>query len=147
MKISKLQLKKIIREEIQKAQLKQLVEEVMDENPCWDGYTMVGTKMKDGKEVPNCVPDEEGKLEEDFDKDRMDCNKPRYLKKGESGYGKKQKVVKACADGKEKIIKFGDANLENKSDNPKRKKAFRDRHDCKNKKDKMKAGYWSCKDW
>jgi hypothetical protein len=26
------------------------------ENPCWDGYEMVGTKMKDGKEVPNCVP-------------------------------------------------------------------------------------------
>jgi len=25
-------------------------------NPCWDGYEMVGMKMKDGKEVPNCVP-------------------------------------------------------------------------------------------
>lgn len=27
-----------------------------DENPCQDGYEMVGTKMKDGKKVPNCVP-------------------------------------------------------------------------------------------
>jgi hypothetical protein len=26
------------------------------ENPCWKGYEMVGTKTKDGKEVPNCVP-------------------------------------------------------------------------------------------
>jgi hypothetical protein len=26
------------------------------ENPCWKGYEMVGTKPKDGKEVPNCVP-------------------------------------------------------------------------------------------
>ena len=26
------------------------------ENPCWKGYEMVGTKSKDGKEVPNCVP-------------------------------------------------------------------------------------------
>jgi hypothetical protein len=26
------------------------------ENPCWDGYEMVGKKMKKGKEVPNCVP-------------------------------------------------------------------------------------------
>ena len=26
------------------------------ENPCWDGYEMVGTKKKNGKEVPNCVP-------------------------------------------------------------------------------------------
>tara|TARA_B100000614_G_scaffold262903_1_gene299879 strand:- start:48850 stop:49515 length:666 start_codon:yes stop_codon:yes gene_type:complete len=23
---------------------------------CWEGYEAVGTKMKDGKEVPNCVP-------------------------------------------------------------------------------------------
>ena len=26
------------------------------ENPCWDGYEMVGMKDKDGKSVPNCVP-------------------------------------------------------------------------------------------
>ena len=24
--------------------------------PCWDGYEQIGTKIKDGKEVPNCVP-------------------------------------------------------------------------------------------
>jgi len=24
--------------------------------PCWDGYEQIGTKTKDGKEVPNCVP-------------------------------------------------------------------------------------------
>ena len=24
--------------------------------PCWDGYEQYGTKMKDGKEVPNCIP-------------------------------------------------------------------------------------------
>ena len=24
--------------------------------PCWDGYEQYGTKIKDGKEVPNCVP-------------------------------------------------------------------------------------------
>ena len=27
-----------------------------EEDPCWDGYEQVGTKMVDGKEVPNCVP-------------------------------------------------------------------------------------------
>ena len=26
------------------------------DNPCWDGYEMVGHKTKDGKKVPNCVP-------------------------------------------------------------------------------------------
>ncbi len=25
-------------------------------NPCWDGYEMIGTKKKKGKNVPNCVP-------------------------------------------------------------------------------------------
>ncbi len=25
-------------------------------SPCWDGYEMVGFKMKNGKKVPNCVP-------------------------------------------------------------------------------------------
>ncbi len=30
-----------------------------DDDPCWDGYVQLGTKMKDGKEVPNCVPIEE----------------------------------------------------------------------------------------
>ena len=23
--------------------------------PCWDGYEMIGTKIVDGREVPNCV--------------------------------------------------------------------------------------------
>ena len=31
--------------------------------PCWDGYEQIGTKKKDGKEVPNCVP-----LETELDK-------------------------------------------------------------------------------
>lgn len=83
----------------------------------------------------------------EFDKDKMNCNKPRYLKKGETGYGKKQKVVKACKDGKEKIVKFGDANMKNKSNNKDSKANFRARHNCSDKKDKMKAGYWACKDW
>ena len=26
------------------------------EDPCWDGYEQYGTKEKDGKEVPNCIP-------------------------------------------------------------------------------------------
>lgn len=27
-------------------------------DPCWKGYKMVGTKKKNGKEVPNCVGEE-----------------------------------------------------------------------------------------
>lgn len=29
-----------------------------NENPCWDGYKMLGMKEKDGKQVPNCIPEE-----------------------------------------------------------------------------------------
>jgi hypothetical protein len=25
-------------------------------DPCWKGYEQVGTKKKEGKPVPNCVP-------------------------------------------------------------------------------------------
>lgn len=27
------------------------------EDPCWKGYEQVGMKDKDGKQVPNCVPE------------------------------------------------------------------------------------------
>ena len=30
-------------------------EEMEGPDPCWKGYEMVGTKMKNGREVPNCV--------------------------------------------------------------------------------------------
>ena len=26
------------------------------EDACWEGYEAIGTKMLDGREVPNCVP-------------------------------------------------------------------------------------------
>jgi 2'-5' RNA ligase len=35
--------------------------EMQGEDPCWEGYEMVGFKMKDGKKVPNCVPKSESK--------------------------------------------------------------------------------------
>ena len=31
-------------------------DEINLKKPCWDGYEMIGTKTKNGKEVPNCVP-------------------------------------------------------------------------------------------
>jgi len=44
-------------------------------------------------------------------------------------------------------VSFGDPNMEIKRDDPKRRAAFRARHDCANKKDKATAGYWSCRQW
>ena len=44
-------------------------------------------------------------------------------------------------------VEFGDPNMEIKRDDPERLKNFRARHNCDQKKDKTKAGYWSCKFW
>jgi hypothetical protein len=33
-----------------------LVEKEILKAPCWDGYEMIGYKMKNGRRVPNCVP-------------------------------------------------------------------------------------------
>ena len=38
-----------------------------EEGPCWDGYKQVGMKNKGGKQVPNCVP-EENNIDEADDK-------------------------------------------------------------------------------
>ena len=37
---------------------------LLEEGPCWPGYKQVGTKMKNGKEVPNCVPIGEDNIDE-----------------------------------------------------------------------------------
>lgn len=49
--------------------------------------------------------------------------------------------------GKVVIVRFGDPNMEIKRDDPKRRKAFRDRHNCSEKKDRTTPGYWSCRQW
>ena len=73
-------------------------------------------------------------------KDRMPCNKPTRANDGKHDY-----KVKACKDGEEKIVRYGDSSMPNHPDDPKRRKAFRDRHSCSEKKDKFKAGYWTCR--
>lgn len=78
-----------------------------------------------------------------IDKSKMKCNKPRRDVQG----GKKS-VVKACENGKEKIVRFGDANMKIKKNDPARRKSFRARHGCdKGKLSKLSAKYWSCKAW
>ena len=129
---------------------KYLAEAKADDDPCWEDYEMVGMKEKDGKEVPNCVPiKEEEEIEEAVDKDAMPCNKPRTT---QSHKGKSH-VVKACEDGKEKIIPFGEkgastAGAPKKGESEKMKKkrkSFKSRHAKNIKKGKMSAAYWADK--
>jgi len=37
-----------------------------ENDPCWEDYVQVGTKIVDGREVPNCVPLEAKKVKEGF---------------------------------------------------------------------------------
>jgi len=74
---------------------------------------------------------------------KVTLNKPFRTQGGP----KKFAVYVKNASGRVIIVRFGDPNMEIKRDDPKRRKAFRDRHDCANKKDKTTAGYWSCYQW
>ena len=44
-------------------------------------------------------------------------------------------------------VNFGDPNMKIKKSNPARRRSFRARHKCDQKKDKTTPGYWSCKAW
>ena len=44
---------------VEEAVINKMMEKM--DNPCWSGYTMVGTKEKGGKTVPNCVPNKKSK--------------------------------------------------------------------------------------
>lgn len=62
---------------------------------------------------------------------------------------RKDKKYTKCAkqeDGSIKRVHWGDPNARIKKNNPKKRKSFRARHNCKNAK-KGTANYLSCKDW
>jgi len=112
------------------------------EDACWDGYEAIGFKTKNGKKVPNCVPKKESLEEAEYKGRKVTLNKPT------SGDSKKYKVyVKDPKTGNVRKVEFGDPNMEIKRDDPERRKSFRARHKCDQKKDKTSAGYWSCKLW
>ena len=61
------QMREMVREIMRERVIAELTQSVTEDgkmqggedDPCWKGYEMVGMKMKDGKEVPNCVPKNE----------------------------------------------------------------------------------------
>ena len=77
----------------------------------------------------------------------MPCNKPKRT----SGHKTKSHVVKACANGKEKIIRFGQQGVSGAGKNPDtakqkaRRKSFKARHAKNISKGKMSAAYWADK--
>lgn len=75
-----------------------------------------------------------------LDKSKMPCNKPR-----KSPMKNKKRVVKACEGGKEKIVHYGHSGYGHNYSAAARK-SFRARHKCSEKKSKLSAQYWACKD-
>jgi len=75
---------------------------------------------------------------------KVPIGKPRALRKGEPGHGRKQNVVYVKDGDKVKRITFGDPNLKAKPEKAKNRKSFRARHKCDQKKDKTKPGFWAC---
>ncbi len=116
------------------------------DNPCWKGYHPVGTKKKNGKTVPNCVPKES--VEEDSDVDEAEYRgKNVPLGKKLPGDVKKSKVYVRKPNGNIVKVNFGDKKMRIKKSNPARRRSFRARHNCKNPGPRWKARYWSCRSW
>lgn len=78
----------------------------------------------------------------------MKCNTPKRT----PSHPTKSHIVKACANGEEKIIRFGQQGVtgspkkkgESEAD-AKRRKSFKARHSCDTANDKLTARRWSCK--
>lgn len=80
-------------------------------------------------------------MEAEYKGRKVKLNKPMQ------GDVKKSKVYVKNAKGNVVKVNFGDKNMKIKKSNPKRRKSFRARHNCKNPGPKTKARYWSCKAW
>ena len=69
------------------------------------------------------------------------------LGKPMAGDVKKSKVYVKGPKGNVVKVNFGDKKMKIKKSNPKRRKSFRARHNCKNPGPRWKARYWSCRAW
>ena len=74
-------------------------------------------------------------------KSEMACNSPKRT----PSHPTKSHVVKACADGKEKVIRFGQQGVTGDKQPTARQKSFKARHAKNIAKGKMSAAYWADK--
>ena len=129
-----------------------------EKDPCWKGYKQLGMKKKNGKEVPNCIPEEmelgdgfifedgsEGEIVAIIEAEYQGRDVP--LGKPMKGDVKKSKVYVKNEKGNVVKVEFGDPNMTIKKHIPGRRKNFRARHNCDDPGPKTKARYWSCKAW
>ena len=163
MKISKRQLQRIIKEELDLLEKKGLWDNVHAKRKRGEKAAKPGDKdypdEKSWKAAQEADESDKETLEEvikaildeaEYQGRKVKVGKPTAIRKGEPGYGKKQKKVYVKDGPKEddvKKVSFGDPNSKIRRSNPKAKKSFRSRHNCDNPGPKTKARYWSCKEW
>ena len=120
---------------------------------CWPGYKKKGTQKLFGKTYNRCV--KEGKTFSSFideaKKSEMKCNSPKAEPVGDSLTGKSH-VVKACENGKEKLIRFGQRGVKGSpkkegesKEYASRRNRFQTRHAKNIAKGKMSAAFWANK--
>ena len=131
MKLTREKLKEIIKEEIVNAL--NLTEE----------YYHISDPTYDDGTIAEDIEFWDDVLEEaEYQGRKVTLNKPM------KGDVKKSKVyVKDPKTGNVKKVNFGDPNMKIRKSNPKARKSFRARHNCKNPGPKTKARYWSCRAW
>lgn len=94
-----------------------------------------------------------GRIIVDLDETAINLIEAKYhgkevpLGKRLPGDVKKSKVYVRKPNGKIVKVNFGDKKMRIKKSNPKRRKSFRARHNCKNPGPRWKARYWSCRAW
>lgn len=127
-----------------------------ESDPCWDGYQQAGMKDKNGKKVPNCIPEEfeigdtlvfEDNTEWLVISEAEYQGKTVELNKPSAGDVKKSKVYVKNEKGNVIKVNFGDPNMTIKKHIPANRKSFRARHKCDTADDKTSARHWSCKAW
>ena len=141
-------VKEMLEQELKEAKIKGA-----DGKACWDGYRYAGTE--NGKD--KCV-----KVNESLRLEIWEHSQPilwqeaeykgRKVKLGQvsriSGDKKFQVYVKNPKTDNIKKVTFGDGTgLSIKTKDPARRKSFKARHKCDQKKDRTSAGYWSCRMW
>ena len=101
--------------------------------------------LDEGNEVYLDIPfvenEEEYLVEAKYRGRNVKLNKPFRTPGGPKKFAV---YVKNPKSGNIKKVTFGDPNLRVRNNNKSAAKSLRAKHNCKNKKDRTKTGYWSC---
>ena len=116
---------------------------LVDPDPLEEDYYHISDATYDDGTIAEDIEFWDDVLEEaEYQGRKVTLNKPMR------GDVKKSKVyVKDPKTGNVKKVNFGDPNMKIRKSNPKARKSFRARHNCKNPGPKTKARYWSCRAW